>query len=228
MIQQTGLLNFSKPVLIENIYDIITNMISNLLELIKKHSEIFTICGLAIVFYFLFFFNIGNYELMDVDETRYVAMARDMFHSKDFLTLYLNGEFFFEKPPLYFWNECLSFFIFGGKINEFSARFPVALLGFIFSFMVYFTSKHWVDRKFGIFTSLVIATSLEFIILAKYAILDIVLTFYICLALVCYFATYFCRENHTKPYYQRRKCKPVFRFQFNLQNARRIRYSQRF
>ena len=176
-------------------------MIKNLLEFIKKHQEICTIGGLAIVFYLLFFFNIGNYALMDVDETRYVAIARDMFHSKDFLTLYLNGEFFFEKPPLYFWNECLSFFLFGGQINEFSARFPVALLGFLFSFMVYFTSKHWVDRKFGIFTSLVIATSLEFVILAKYAILDIVLTFYICLALICYFATYFCKENHTKIYW---------------------------
>jgi 4-amino-4-deoxy-L-arabinose transferase-like glycosyltransferase len=172
-----------------------------MISFIKKYSEVFVVIGLAIIFYLLFFYNIGNYELMDVDETRYVAIARDMFHSKDFLTLYLNGEFFFEKPPLYFWNECLSFFIFGGVINEFTARFPVALLGFLFSFMVYFTSKHWVDRKFGIFTSLVIATSLEFIILAKYAILDIVLTFYISLALVCYFATYFCKENHTKIYW---------------------------
>ena len=176
-------------------------MIKDISFFIKKHSETFTILGLALIFYLLFFFNIGNYALMDVDETRYVAMARDMFHSKDFFTLYLNGEFFFEKPPLYFWNECLSFFLFGGKINEFTARFPVALLGFIFSFVVYFTSKHWVDKKFGIFTSLVIATSLEFLILAKYAILDIVLTFYICLALVCYIATYFCKENHTKIYW---------------------------
>ena len=67
----------------------------------NKYPEIFTILVLFIIFYFLFFFNIGNYDLMDVDETRYAAMARDMFQSKDFLTLYLNGEYFFEKPPLY-------------------------------------------------------------------------------------------------------------------------------
>lgn len=181
------------------------NKMNTILEKIKTfaqtHSEILTVAGLAILFYFIFFHGIGTYALMDVDETRYVAMARDMFQSKNFLTLYLNGEYFFEKPPLYFWQECLSFALWGGKVNEFTARFPVALLGFIFSFVVYFVSKHWVNRRFGVFTSLILATSLEFIMLAKYAILDIVLTFYIGLALVSYFAVYFCHENHKKYYW---------------------------
>ena len=167
----------------------------------NKHSEVLTVLGLAILFYFIFFYNIGTYSLMDVDETRYVAMSRDMFNTKDFLTLYLNGQYFFEKPPLYFWQECLSFALWGGKVNEWTARFPVALLGFIFSFVVYFTSRKRVSRRFGVFTSLILATSLEFIMLAKYAILDIVLTFYVGLALVCYFQVYFCQENHKKFYW---------------------------
>jgi len=172
-----------------------------LVNFIKKNSEIFTVLGLGIIFYFIFFHGIGTYSLMDVDETRYVAMSRDMFHSKDFLTLYLNGQYFFEKPPLYFWQECLSFALWGGKVNEFTARFPVALLGFLFSFIVYFTCRKRINRRFGVFTSLILATSLEFIMLAKYAILDIVLTFYIGLALVCYFQVYFCQDNHKKFYW---------------------------
>ena len=52
-------------------------------------ETIIMLLGLLVVCYFIFFFNIGNYALMDVDETRYVSMARDMFHCKDFLTLYL-------------------------------------------------------------------------------------------------------------------------------------------
>ena len=39
---------------------------------IKKHGDLFTFLGLLILCYFIFFFNIGNYALMDVDETRYV------------------------------------------------------------------------------------------------------------------------------------------------------------
>jgi len=175
----------------------ILNYYNKLACFCSKYAEPLTILGLAVLFYYIFFHNIGTYSLMDVDETRYVAMARDMFHSKDFMTLYLNGHYFFEKPPLYFWQECLSFALWG-KIDEWTARFPVALLGFGFSFVVYFVAKHWVNRRFGVFTSLILATSLEFIMLAKYAILDIVLTFYIGLALICYFNLYFCQEKNKK------------------------------
>lgn len=174
---------------------------NKLVPFCKKYVEFLTIFGLCILFYYIFFHNIGTYSLMDVDETRYVAMARDMFHSKDFMTLYLNGEYFFEKPPLYFWQECLSFALWGGKVNEWTARFPVALLGFIFSMVVYGAGRIYINRRFAVFTSLIIATSLEFIMLAKYAILDIVLTFYIGLALVAYFSVYFCKENHKKFYW---------------------------
>lgn len=142
---------------------------------IKTYKDIFLFLGLAIICYFVFFFNIGNYALMDVDETRYVSMARDMFHSKDFLTLYLNGEYFFEKPPLYFWGECLSFAVFG-KINEFTARFPVALYGTLSTFLVYFAGRKVVSRRFGFISAVILATTLEFVILAKFAILDIVVT----------------------------------------------------
>ncbi|MBD5401498.1 glycosyltransferase family 39 protein [bacterium] len=184
-----------------NIKENLWNCWNNFYNFVQKHIEIFTVLSLAIIFYFIFFQGIGTYSLMDVDETRYVAMARDMFLSKNYLTLYLNGEYFFEKPPLYFWQECLSFALWGGKINEFTARFPVALLGYLFSFIVYFTCRKRINRRFGVFTSLILATSLEFIMLAKYAILDIVLTFYIGLALVCYFQVYFCQDNHKKFYW---------------------------
>ena len=72
---------------------------------------------------------------------------------------------------------------------------------FYFLFIVYFTCRKRINRRFGVITSLILATSLEFIMLAKYAILDIVLTFYIGLALVCYFQVYFCQENHKKFYW---------------------------
>ena len=178
----------------------LTSFYDKLLKFCFKYKEQLTVILLFIIFYFIFFHDIGSYSLMDVDETRYVSMARDMFNSKDFMTLYLNGHYFFEKPPLYFWQECLSFALWG-KIDEWTARFPVALLGFIFSFIVYTTSRKRINRRFGVFSALILATSLEFILLARYAILDIVLTFYIGLALVCYFQVYFCQEKNKKFYW---------------------------
>lgn len=165
----------------------------------EQHKELCTITGLCILFYFIFFHNIGNYALMDTDETRYVAMARDMFNTKDFMTLYLNGEYFFEKPPLYFWGECLFFGLFG-KVTEFTARFPVALYGTLTSFLVYFTGKKIVSRKFGVLSALILATSLEFVILAKFAILDIVVAtmvgFSVCFGLLTFFV-----EEQNKKYF---------------------------
>lgn len=164
---------------------------------ILLHPDLFTVLGLGILFYIIFFHGIGTYALMDVDESRYVLMARDMFQSKDFLTLYLNGECFFEKPPLYFWGECLSFALFG-KVNEFTARFPVALYGTSCCYLLYFMGKKIVSRLYGVVAALILATSLEFIILAKFAILDIVVSTCIAFSLCFGLCVYFCRESHKK------------------------------
>lgn len=167
------------------------------IEYIKKHGDLFTFIGLMVLCYFIFFFNIGNYALMDVDETRYVSMARDMFHSKDFLTLYLNGEYFFEKPPLYFWGECLSFALFG-KVTEFTARFPVALYGTLSTLLVYFTGKKIISRRYGFISAVILATTLEFVMLAKFAILDIVVTTCIGFSVMFGFLTQFVSDKNKK------------------------------
>ena len=129
---------------------------------IKKYialkPELFCIIGLCLLYYLIFIHNIWAYPLMDADETRYVSMARDMFNTKDFLTLYLNGEYFFEKPPLFFWLECLSFYIFG-SVNEFTARLPVVILGTITCFLVYLTGKKLISRGFGAISSIILLSS---------------------------------------------------------------------
>ncbi len=166
-------------------------------EFLIKHSEFFTVLGLCILFYFIFFHNIWAYALMDVDESRYVSMSKDMFNTKDFMTLYLNKEFFFEKPPLYFWSECLSFALWG-KITEATARFPVALYGMLSCIMVYILGRKIISRLFGVVSSLVLATSLEFLILAKFAILDIVLAACVTLALCFGMLVYYVKDKNKK------------------------------
>ena len=166
-------------------------------EFVLKHQEMFTLLGLGILFYFIFFHNIWAYALMDVDESRYVSMSKDMFNTKDFLTLYLNNEFFFEKPPLYFWGECLSFALFG-KITEFTARFPVALYGTLCGFLTYFVGRKIVSRTYGVVSALILSTSLEFLILSKFAILDIVVATCVWFSLCFGILTTFCEEKNKK------------------------------
>lgn len=168
-----------------------------MIDFIKKHPEVFTLFGLLCFCCLIFFFGIGSYALMDVDETRYVTMSRDMFHTKDFMTLYLNGEYFFEKPPLYFWGECLSFALFG-HVSEFSARFPVALYGSLCTFLMYFVGKKVVSRRYGLISAVILATTMEFVMLAKFAILDIVVTTCIGFSVMFGFLTQFVKEKNVK------------------------------
>ena len=164
---------------------------------ILNHIELFTILGLGVFFYFIYFHNLWAYALMDVDESRYVSMSKDMFHTKDFLTLYLNGDYFFEKPPLFFWFECLSFAIFG-KVNEFTARFPVALAGTLCAYVTYFTGKKVISRTYGVVSALMLSTSLEFLILSKFAILDIGVAVCVWFSLCFGMLTNFCEEKNKK------------------------------
>lgn len=79
----------------------------------------------AIALSFIFLYHLGLPALLDSDETRYADMARGMLMSKDFITPYLDGRIFLDKPPLFFWLLCLSYKCFG--ISEFSVRIPSVL-----------------------------------------------------------------------------------------------------
>lgn len=168
----------------------------NLLLFIRDKRFLFGV-GLFVGLYLLFFHNMWAYDLMDVDETRYVDMSRYMLRTKDFLTLHLNGNYFFEKPPLYFWFESLVFFIFG-RVSEGIARIPIALQALFGCLAVYFVSAKAVSKKFGFVTACIAATVLEFLILAKVAILDTLLTSCITISVFSGFMTYFVKEENKK------------------------------
>ena len=170
------------------------------MEFIKKHYEAFTILALFIVCYCLFFANIGKYPLIDVDETRYVAIARDMLNANDWMTLKLNQEFFFEKPPLYFWLVNTSFLILG-QISEAAARIPIALFATLTTFVLYFSGKKIHSRTLGLLSALITATSFEFLILSKIAILDLILSACIIISTMLGFLTFFADEKNKKYYW---------------------------
>ncbi|MDT8406669.1 MAG: glycosyltransferase family 39 protein [Methylococcales bacterium] len=67
--------------------------------------------------------------LLPVDETRYLAVAYEMWQRGDFWVPYLNGQPYSHKPPLLFWLIHLSWAVLG--VNEWSARCigPLAALG---------------------------------------------------------------------------------------------------
>ena len=65
--------------------------------------------------------------LMPVDETRYLAVAWEMWFGGDFLVPHLNGETYSHKPPLLFWLINLGWGVFG--VNEWWPRLVAPLFG---------------------------------------------------------------------------------------------------
>src|ERR1700720_5018171 len=85
---------------------------------------------LYLVLFFLgatLLYSVGNWSLplIDRDEPRFAEASREMRQSGNFVVPRLNGEYRFDKPPLIYWCQVLSYDILGE--NDFAARFPSAV-----------------------------------------------------------------------------------------------------
>lgn len=163
----------------------------------KKQHLSMLLGFLIFIFFYGYLYWLGTYHLLDVDETRYVNMAREMFNTKDYLTLYLNGEYFFEKPPLFFNLLCFSFKILG-YINEYSARLPIVLLSLLPLILLFTLCIKAKGTKFAIISSITLLTTLEYIFMTKLAILDSVFTSFISSSILCYFYTFYTDKKNKK------------------------------
>ncbi|MBP1765585.1 MAG: hypothetical protein H6Q65_2643, partial [Firmicutes bacterium] len=130
------------------------------------------------------FFNLGGIPLLDPDEPVYAETPLEMIAAHDFLSPRIYGEFWYDKPPMYYWLVAAAFQIFG--VNEFAARFPSALLAVFCVAFVYFSGSRLLGRTAGLTGALVLATSVEYFYLGKAAVTDITLTFCLTVALLSF------------------------------------------
>lgn len=130
------------------------------------------------------FSNLGNLPLFDPDEPVYAETALEMLHNQDFISPRIYGNFWYDKPPMYYWLVAGAFKIFG--VGEFAARFPSAFLAVAASILVYLSGRKLFNDRVGLLAALVLATSLEYFYLSKAAVTDSTLTFLITGALLAF------------------------------------------
>lgn len=166
-------------------------------QFISNHPDLSAIALLGVLCGLFLFWGLNFYPLLDVDETRYAIMSRDLANSNDWNVLLLNSVPFLEKPPFYFWivGASIKFF---GSFSTFAVRFPIALMATFLIFFTYFFGKKVLSRRFGIVSAIVLLTSVFFLILSHVAILDMVLTVWLTSALYSAFLSYFVKEHHKK------------------------------
>ena len=113
---------------------------SKLKNFIENHPELSSLVLLSGLCFIFLFWGLNFYPLLDVDETRYAIMARDLANSNDWNVLLLNSIPFLEKPPLYFWLVAISIKMFG-TFSPFVVRFPIAILSAFLVFFTYFFGR---------------------------------------------------------------------------------------
>jgi len=129
---------------------------------------------------FLYISPLSLMPLMEPDEARYSDIPSLMNRTGDYITPHLNHVVYLEKPPLCYWATALLFKIFGE--NEFSSRLFVALCAWGCILLVYRIGAFFHDEKTGLYSAGVLSTFLYHSILREINILDIPLTFFVCLA----------------------------------------------
>ncbi|HEY6873125.1 MAG TPA: glycosyltransferase family 39 protein [Geobacteraceae bacterium] len=129
---------------------------------------------LLVVFGTAFFQFLGRIPLLEPDEGRYAEIPREMIERGDFITPHLNYVKYFEKPPLHYWLNALSFELFGQ--NEFAARFPGALMGLLTVLLTYHAGRTLFGRRAGLLAALILGTATGFLVQARLDITDMTLT----------------------------------------------------
>lgn len=114
---------------------------------------------------------IGAHPLFTPDEGRYSEVAREMVASGDYITPRLDGVAFLDKPALYYWLQASAIQVFG--LKEWALRFWPAFMGVLGSLITYAAGRLLFNRRTGILSALIVATSPLYYGAAHYANLDL-------------------------------------------------------
>jgi 4-amino-4-deoxy-L-arabinose transferase-like glycosyltransferase len=147
--------------------------------------------SLAILILAWFILQIGGLftpGLLDDVDSVYIEIAREMMLRHDYVTPYINGIRFFDKPPLLYWMAAGSMHIFG--IHDWAARLPLALAVLFLLLAVYtlgirlfagISPTASPDRG-GFYAALAMATSIGPYLYTRFYIPDILLALWMTLA----------------------------------------------
>ncbi len=109
--------------------------------------------------------------LLDDVDSIYIEAAREMLVRHDYVTPYVDGVRFFDKPPLMYWMAAGSMKVFGPY--DWAARLPLSLCVLALFLCVYALGKRLYGERGGFYAALAIATSLGPYLFTRFYIPDI-------------------------------------------------------
>lgn len=123
-------------------------------EFNKHQKVVLTLCILLLLPALLI--NLGLLALIE-DEAIRGLVALEMWYSGDYIAPTINGQPYYNKPPLYNWIILLSYTIWG-QVSEFSLRFPTVVFTLIYGYLVYHLYKGELGKMAAICIALLTVT----------------------------------------------------------------------
>lgn len=91
------------------------------------------------------------------DESIRALVALEMDFSGNYITPTLNGEFYYNKPPLYNWIILLSYKL-TGVVNEFTSRLPTIIFLLLYAATIFYFIKKYFTAKIAFINAFVFIT----------------------------------------------------------------------
>lgn len=122
-----------------------------------------------------------NRGITDYDEGYYAQAAKEMAVTGNWVTPYVNGIRFLEKPPFLYWLTAASFKLFG--LNEFALRLPTAVAVIFLVWIIMRIARLLGDDRMAVIAGLGAAFSAGTYIFTRETLHDVWLVLFIALAM---------------------------------------------
>jgi len=139
---------------------------------------------LLLVFLAVHFVALFSPSLLDDADATHAQAAQHIVTSGDWVTLYVDGIRYLEKPPLPYWLAAIDYRIFG--YNVFSTHLPMSLGVLACAILAWFWSRRAYGDRAAFYAALAILTSIGVFLWTRFFIPESLLTFFLALALYCF------------------------------------------
>ncbi len=114
--------------------------------------------------------------LIDRDEPRFAEASREMRQRGDYVVPYFNNRYRFDKPPLTYWCQSVSYRVFGA--NDFAARLPSAIAAALTAVVLLAWGRRVGEERVGWWAALIFSLCLQTFMHARAAVADMWLVFF--------------------------------------------------
>lgn len=148
---------------------------------------------------FLFYFGFSHLlPVTDPVESNYALTAKEMVQAGDWLSPRIYGNVWYDKPVFFYWLTAIAFKFFG--FSELAARLAPAFFAALGLVLIYWFAAKLLNRGAAFWAVLIMGTSLEYTLLAKLIITDMVFFVFNSAALVFFYLGYV-KMDGTKRWY---------------------------